>query len=337
MDDFFSFRIGSLEIRNHQHNARARTTNAELTHVSRRDLDLLCHLEPIDLQSVHGPHKGKIAIRTHDGMSSRLAVSFNNHNNRRRLYLFLPLQRLKKGKQPSFHNCSITRMHRRHRNFLVVELLGWFLLGHSVVEAKSGGSSLMDAAGNLRVNTVSDSTTLEGGVLTYITSPGTPSSLVDSSDGVVLSLLEAGPPATLMCPGATLSSSSESDCISLATSTLVANCIVVDGMTAGDIEAGLSESRHGITLSTLFGAKIAARGDDDDDNTDATKQTLVLPIRGADTVSEEAIVQQVESLFAAAAAAESSTKLSLGEFYDLKIVPYTDPQQVRTVVKSIHV
>ena len=223
------------------------------------------------------------------------------------------------------------------------------LLEHNIgtVVYAGAGVSLMDGGGHLRLNSLAD-TTSDGGVIAFISSPGTPSILSKESSDLLS--YESGPPATLICRGATLASSSstsaaeqQQDRISLATSSLVAGTIVLDGIAIGDIEAGLRDSRHGLTLSAIFRAKLCQstttssstpQEDGDDDDTAffaSSKQTLVLPVRAEQLpLTEEKVANEVASLFTAVALESGSgTRSSFAELYDLRIVPFTDPEQVR--------
>ncbi|KAL7565010.1 hypothetical protein ACA910_020722 [Epithemia clementina (nom. ined.)] len=202
----------------------------------------------------------------------------------------------------------------------------------------------MDGSGNLRLNPLSDSTP-DGGIVTFVSSPGTPSTLLEGSASDPM-LFESGPPATLTCRGATMesygatspsSSSTTEQCrLSLATSTLVASSIVLDGITNGDVEAGLRDSRHGLTLSAIFRAKLSrsatdeADGSSTDEGSAAPKQTLLLPILTEQLpLPEDKIINEVESLFSVAAL-EAESSRSFSEIYDLKIIPYTYPEQIKS-------
>lgn len=218
--------------------------------------------------------------------------------------------------------------------------------------------SLLDRSGYLRLNSLSDDTSDTGGVVAVIASPGTPSILVTqdaaSSDPLMFA---SGPPATLTCRGATLSSygdnawsatytaTEQQERISLATATLVAGSIVLDGITTGDIEAGLRDSRHGLTLAAIFRAKLwpttvadeAERGggttDYNSPGAGGAKQTLVVPVMTKERLpisEEEKITREIGSMFSTAAL-EADSRRSFGELYDVKIIPYTSTEQVRVV------
>jgi hypothetical protein len=119
--------------------------------------------------------------------------------------------------------------------------------------------------------------------------------------------------------------------VSLVTSTLVAGSIVLDGISVGDLEAGMRDSRHGRTLSAIFRARLspAVESEGDSDDGLGSKQTLMLPVKAEELpLAEATIASDVTSLFTAAALACGSS-LSFGQLYELKIVSYTDPAEVR--------
>lgn len=183
-------------------------------------------------------------------------------------------------------------------------------------------SSVIDTAGNFRVNSLPDT---ESSVVTLVTSPGTPCAFTTTpGDEESLLSYDAG---ILLCHGATLQASTE-NVTPIATSSLVAGCIVLDGVVVGDLEAGLRESRHGKTLLTIFRARL-----DLGEKTDS-KQTLILPIQGEKLpLSEAKITTDVMSLFAAVAF-EKGIKQAFGNLYELKIVPYTEPTEIMTMAKA---
>mmetsp|Transcript_7278 Transcript_7278/g.9498 ORF Transcript_7278/g.9498 Transcript_7278/m.9498 type:complete len:507 (+) Transcript_7278:115-1635(+) len=195
------------------------------------------------------------------------------------------------------------------------------LLCLGMMSTALAGSSLMDAAGNLRLNSLPES---EGAVVAFVASPGTPSGLVSATSDLLS--YEAG---TLVCRGATLS---DDNTLALATSSLVAGAIVLDGISVGDLEAGLRDSRHGRTLSAIFRARTNPVGGDEQQL--ASKQTLVIPVNAEELpLAEEKIASDVTSLFVAAAL-ESGSSASFKDLYDLKIVTYTDSSEIRSMAAA---
>lgn len=176
----------------------------------------------------------------------------------------------------------------------------------------------MDSSGGLRLKIPSIST--GSGVISVISSPGTKSHLSTSDD--VLALVSEDPPC-LACRGATLSGTSDVERSALATCSVVSGAILVDGITAGDVEAGWRNSRHARTLTALFRARIALES--------SARQTLVLCIKSdIDGSAESALKTEVKALFDATAA-ENEGKISFSDLYNVVIVPVTDEDGAKEV------
>lgn len=166
----------------------------------------------------------------------------------------------------------------------------------------------MDASGSLRVNSLPET---DGAVVAFVSSPGSSDLVADSSD--ILSY-----DGSLVCRGATLS---DDNAVALGTSSLVAGAIVLDGISVGDVEAGLRDSRHGKTLMAIFRARTA-------DQESKMQQTLILPVKADELpTAPEKIANEVVSLFAAAAV-QSGSNASFNDFYELKITTYSDASEV---------
>ena len=182
----------------------------------------------------------------------------------------------------------ITIMLQTRRHGLLQQLTASILLlfvscclnhQHSVVlvvEAAPSLTKLMDAAtGNIQ----SIPGEAVSGITTVVTSPGTPSRVLSSSsaipsdkdvDSVLLAALDEG---TLVCRGATLGTATtmgdaaqddeELTCRALAVCALVSDCLVIDGVTVGDVESGLRNSRHARTLSALFRSRLMTAAAED--------------------------------------------------------------------------
>jgi len=238
--------------------------------------------------------------------------------------------------------------------FLVVSCV---LSNHGAFAAASGMMELMDASTGKLQSIPGQATD----ITTVITSPGTPSTVLLSSDDDLLSssissnvLLAARPSdddsTLLVCRGATLTTDTNTDVDSnvgrcLTVCGAVSDCLVLDGVTAGDVEAaGLRHSRHARTLSALFRSRMLMTlsesddGDGDDSSSGRTaKQTLILAVSGGsvDETASSALEQDVEALFKAIAV-EKKGKQPAGSFsdlYDLRIVSVDDESsQVRFAV-----
>jgi len=196
------------------------------------------------------------------------------------------------------------------------------------------------------------------GVVAVIASPDTPSAFVagggeiDVSGNNALSLQRLSDnddaPMVLVCRGATLSdgdsdadddSTSTSTCLSVTS--LVADSIIVDGLTEGDVEAGLESSRHARTLTAIFRSRVLLMDTHDSNGDPLAPQTLVLCVSSSSSSGEEeevasqhvaAVEKQVEDLYQAVAA-QSPTALSFKSRYKLRTVfcpTASDAQQVST-------
>ena len=190
----------------------------------------------------------------------------------------------------------------------------------SLVACVSGGSRLMDSSGNLRLR-IPDIAASKG-VVAVIASPGTTSLLSSSED--VLSLEDASKNPYLSCKGATLSSATTSERNSLATTSLVADAVLVDGVTLGDIEAGWKSSRHARTLALLFRARVLSES--------SSKQTMIICVKGeVDSSIENSIKSEVADLFDATAEEKAKGDLSLSDLYDVQVVSITTAGEAKEV------
>ena len=88
---------------------------------------------------------------------------------------------------------------------------------------------------------------------------------------------------------------------------------MLDGITEGDVEAGLRNSRHAVTLTALFRARVTL-----EEEAEPSKQSLILCLEGED-FSEKDIKKEVTALYSAAAA-EKKDAASFDKVYDLQIV-----------------
>ena len=193
----------------------------------------------------------------------------------------------------------------------------------SLVTCVSGGSPLLDSSGNLRLR-IPD-IAASNGVVAVIASPGTTSLLSSSEE--VLSLEDASSNPYLSCRGATLSSNTSSERNSLATTSLVADAILVDGVTLGDVEAGWKSSRHARTLALLFRARVSSES--------PSKQTMIICVKGeVDGTLEKSIKSAVGELFDATVEEISKGGLSVGDLYDIQVVSITSADEAQEVSES---
>lgn len=206
----------------------------------------------------------------------------------------------------------------------------------SLASASAGTVSLMDRSG-LRLQDLPTSVNYDLGLVTIISSPGTPSVISsrrqqenDEDEALVLETNDDSLPK-LYCRGATLQGTSDATRTSLATCSLVSTAIVLDGITQGDVQAGLQHSRHARTLTALFRARVQLGTDD------GSKQTLLLGMVGEDATSNDTTLPQVtkavQSLYEAAAVETKGAK-SFEELYNLQIVSVSTPETAEQVSLS---
>ena len=207
---------------------------------------------------------------------------------------------------------------------------GVFLSLLSVLACATAGNVLLDASGGLRLKFASELSRTKG-VVAVVTSPGTSSFLSASSsddhDDTVLSLDESEKSCVLLtCRGATLKGTSANERNSLATTSLIADVILVDGIIPGDVEAGWKNSRHARTLTALFRARVTlALGD-------TPKQTLLLCVRGEVTEADESsLLSDVQTLFEAIAVETDGKGLAMNDMYDVKVVSVMTEEQASEV------
>ena len=190
----------------------------------------------------------------------------------------------------------------------------------------ASATTLMDASGVLhrQIPTVSTS----NGVVAIISSPGTPSLLGTSNE--ILSLMPGSDTACLSCRGATLHAASPSERLSLTTTSLVAGAVIVDGITEGDIEVGLKNTRHARTLTALFRARLALDSE--------SQQTLILGVLSqVDDATQASIRSEMNDIFDATAAESSGRTPSCNDMYDIVVLSLQnqdDAQQVRILLLS---
>jgi hypothetical protein len=167
------------------------------------------------------------------------------------------------------------------------------------------------------------------GVVTVISSPGTPSALTrdDPEPGSILSAEENPSGIVLYCRGSTLGGTSQDDRTSLALCSLVSGALVVDGVTIGDIQAGLQNSRHARTLTALFRSRIKLT---DSEN----RQTLIIGLVASADSDIETITDDVEKDIKAlykASAVEKKGALSFEDAYDLQIASVASAGEANSV------
>jgi hypothetical protein len=176
----------------------------------------------------------------------------------------------------------------------------------------------MDESGSLHRQIPDVSTS--NGIVAVVYSPDTPSLLGGSADGF---LCWDDSSNRLTCRGATLSAASAAERTSLATTSLVAGAIVIDGITEGDVQMDLRMSRHGRTLTALVRARLALDS--------ASKQTLFLGVLGpVDEAIEIVLTDEVQSIFEATAA-ETNVKVNFEDMYEVVVLSVQTPTDATQV------
>ena len=205
----------------------------------------------------------------------------------------------------------------------------------SVDAISSPQYTLMDASGGLRLNKITSSgASASDGIVSVITSPGTDSFLVSSSDDTDAAVLAFnGDVPRLICRGATLRGTSASERSALAITSLVSDAIVIDGITEGDVQAaGFGKNtRHARTLTALFRARLAFL--ESSSSSDApNKQALILCVKSPAKDSFDAVLEnEVGALFEATAAEAKENGTSFDDLYDVKVVFVTSDEMASKV------
>jgi len=133
---------------------------------------------------------------------------------------------------------------------------------------------------------------------------------------------------TIACRGATFEAASKAERMSLTTTSLVADAIIVDGVTEGDLEMGLSNSRHARTLTALMRSRLMLASDDgseeDEEESPTIAQTIYLGVLSTgDDIDKDAIEKEVTAIYEAIAAESDDEESSAAfeELYTIEIVP----------------
>jgi len=188
--------------------------------------------------------------------------------------------------------------------------------------AVSAGTVLLDASGKLRLQGIPELSTSQG-IVSIVSSPGTSSPLASADDDSVLQLQSENPPC-LICRGATKLGTSVAERDSLATTSLVAGSIVVDGITEGDVEGGILNSRHARTVTLLFRARIALHEEP------LQQQTLILCLHGDSSEASKAIIDDLQTLYKAVAV-EKKDAPAFEDLYQLQIVSLSTSEDANKV------
>jgi len=180
---------------------------------------------------------------------------------------------------------------------------------------------------------------MSGTVVALLTSPGTPNLFSDSNVGITAA--DAGKNVVVVqAPGATLvGSSGLAAGAGAAAAGSVASAIVVTGVTHTDVME-FRNSRHGKTLSALFDHALGSSSSSD------SKKSLILCIQGTDTVDQDALIEQVEAIFAASActalakasdAPKDAPLPTLSDLYDVEVATIMNSNDASKVMSMAQV
>lgn len=197
----------------------------------------------------------------------------------------------------------------------MLSLPALFVLLVALVPFATAGIIMDSAGGNFKTSTIPASAQTRS-LVTVISSPGTTPALVDANE-----ILELDDNQRLICRGATLSGATDAERTSLAACSLIAKAIVLDGITVGDIEAGLQNSRHARTLTALFKTRVKLQ------DVAVSKQTLVLAVIGEEDYDEKDVQKAVKAIYDAVAV-ERKNAANFGDVYTVKVVSASNAQEV---------
>jgi hypothetical protein len=143
-----------------------------------------------------------------------------------------------------------------------------------------------------------------------ITSPGTKDCFynIDDDDTAVLACDDS----RLICRGAQLKGTSDPERAALATTSLIASVILVDGITQGDIQ-DLANTRHARSLTALFRARLLLAVEE-------APQTLILGVQGDLSADQHRLVLTAVNMLFEAAAIERKHSKPFQDLYTVQIV-----------------
>jgi hypothetical protein len=221
----------------------------------------------------------------------------------------------------------------------------WMMLH---MEVATAFRPIMDFSGKL--HTVPGN--VDAGIVSVVTSPGMPAVIAastlhknkgsnnkDGNDLVAaalaapLGLMEEedddnSSSSTLVCQGASLGTVSASDEVTstcLALCGAVSECMILEGITLGDVDGNILNSRHARTLAALFRVRLALQGDRQQ------RQTLILVVTdstdaedssssSSSSFDKERLDQDLGVLFRAAALEQNEKDAELAKYFDVRVV-----------------
>jgi hypothetical protein len=197
----------------------------------------------------------------------------------------------------------------------------------AAASSQIGSPILMDTSGGLRLNIPTIPT--NEGVVAVISSPSSMMSLLTThnDDNNVLTLEDN----RLVCRGATLQGMTTAQKNALALTSLVANTIILEGITIGDVKAaGWKNTRHARTLTALFRARLAL-------DAFSFQQTLLLCVKSIELDSiEKALLSEVKDLFEDMLV-ETKASASFSDLYTVVVKSLTSEAEAEEVCSAIHI
>ena len=191
-------------------------------------------------------------------------------------------------------------------------------------------TSIINGNGVLTHASISDSSFGSSeGIVGIISSPGTQSPFDSSEEGVNLSSYEGF--SILSSPGATLSgTSSLAKGNGAAAVGSVAGSIILSGITESDWENGLLQSRHGLTLTGIFRAKIDSGAGEGEGAEDVKQTKLFLVFPQSDDIDEDAIKMDVKSIFQTVAA-EKNVDIKFDSAFEINVAQVANEEDAKKV------
>lgn len=156
-----------------------------------------------------------------------------------------------------------------------------------------------------------------------ITSPGTKGSFYSGDAYEDSSAVLACDDTCLVCRGAQLKGTSDQERTALATTSLVASVILVDGITLGDVQ-DLANGRHARTLTALFRTRLLLAVEE-------APQTLLLGVQGELSADQQRLVLTAVNMLFEAVAVEKKHSKSFQDLYNVQIVNVEARDQAQEV------
>ncbi|KAL7519465.1 hypothetical protein ACHAWX_004221 [Stephanocyclus meneghinianus] len=214
-------------------------------------------------------------------------------------------------------------MPDKRRNRLILPSTA-LLLATLLANSHASQTTLIDSAGHLQ-KAIPVLPPTKRGIVALLTGPSA-SSLFPETDRVTLSDDSDDGIVLLTSPGASLESTSLLERgVAAAASGVVASSVVLTGVTAGDVEAGLSTTRHGRTLGELFAAAVRSGGG-------GGARKLIVAVEGGEA-EDKKVKEDVGEIFGSVAVAACVEK-TLGEFFDVEVMIVRSPEDAAAVMNK---